>query len=413
LCVLTANRDKAMKIALVHTQLNYLRGAERAVVLIANKLAERGHETSLFVHTIRRDGFANMFHGVELHTGCFSPLNFQRLNFDHCDVVNCHNFLSNVLAAYIKGRSSTPLVWSCNETYVWHPFFNISLVRRLLTDHRVLRVSEGHRTFLRQANFSDKCTLEEIGLRLPGWGTFIIMERVLLGRINRICTLSNMIRQEIALVYRRNSKVLYQGPDIEYLNHVAQKSEPATDFQDRQLIMTTGALVKNKRHDLLIRAFSELQHDNAKDLHLAIVGEGPEEQNLRELTYRLSMEKRVHFLGGVSEVRLVSLLRACRIFVSSAWVSWGLAPLEAMFFGKPAIVSEDAGVADILRNEEHALVIHPTVEQLKSAIVRLVQDDRFARVLGQRGKEVVSRSYNMQRYIQEFIPYLEEAVTDK
>ncbi len=69
-----------MKIALVHPQLNYFRGAERLVVLIANHLAERGHETHIFVRAIPSEGSANMLDGIMLGTDIFDQRNFPRLS---------------------------------------------------------------------------------------------------------------------------------------------------------------------------------------------------------------------------------------------------------------------------------------------------------------------------------------------
>src|SRR4029079_19799534 len=62
------------------------------------------------------------------------------------------------------------------------------------------------------------------------------------------------------------------------------------------ILGTVGRLAEVKRQDLLIRAVSKLQA-TIPDLHLLLVGDGPERQKLVDLTRQLGLIPRIHFLG--------------------------------------------------------------------------------------------------------------------
>jgi len=71
----------------------------------------------------------------------------------------------------------------------------------------------------------------------------------------------------------------------------------------------------------------------------------------------LHLSDNVHFLGLLTEEELAFMYKNCDAFV---WTgddqSWGLAPLEAMLFGKPIIISAGNGVSEVL-DESVAMVV--------------------------------------------------------
>jgi glycosyltransferase involved in cell wall biosynthesis len=88
------------------------------------------------------------------------------------------------------------------------------------------------------------------------------------------------------------------------------------------------------------------------------------------------------------------MYRNCNAFV---WTgddqSWGLAPLEAMLFGKPIIISAGNGVSEVL-NESVAMVIPPHNPQaIQRALEALMQDATHGEALGMRAQRFVKENF--------------------
>jgi len=152
------------------------------------------------------------------------------------------------------------------------------------------------------------------------------------------------------------------------------------------LVLFVGLLRYYKGVSYLIEAMPQI------DAQLLVVGEGPQGEEWRELSQRLGLQDRVHFLGRVSDEDLVALYHACDVFVLPAIhrsESWGAVQVEAMACGKPVVCTElGTGTSFVNLHGQTGLVVPPRDSPaLAGAIVRLLQDDTLRQQMGQRARE--------------------------
>ncbi len=103
-----------------------------------------------------------------------------------------------------------------------------------------------------------------------------------------------------------------------------------------------GRQVPGKRFDALVRAVAEVP-----DVHLLLAGDGPERVPLLRLVHQLGLVERVHVTdsGGAD---VPGLLAAMDLFVSvSAEEAFGLAVVEALAAGLPALYTACPAVEDV------------------------------------------------------------------
>ncbi|HFD80520.1 MAG TPA: glycosyltransferase family 1 protein [Gammaproteobacteria bacterium] len=164
-------------------------------------------------------------------------------------------------------------------------------------------------------------------------------------------------------------------------------------FSDEQvLLVTVGRLVARKAVDQLI---SVLKDTGRPDVHLLIIGSGPQEQALRQKTGELGLTERVHFMGQISESDKFRLLQISDIFVStSQHEGFGLVFLEAMASGLPVICYDYGGQTDFLTDgvTGHVVPLNDT-GQFADSCRKLISDPDRVREMSAGNRARVEELY--------------------
>jgi glycosyltransferase involved in cell wall biosynthesis len=104
------------------------------------------------------------------------------------------------------------------------------------------------------------------------------------------------------------------------------------------LVAFTGRLQPVKRLDLLVEALGKLALKN-RMVHLALVGDGIEKENLERLSNKFNVANLVHFLGASYDERFIGLvLSASDLCVIPSGA--GLSIMHAMAFGTPVLIHD-------------------------------------------------------------------------
>jgi glycosyltransferase involved in cell wall biosynthesis len=125
--------------------------------------------------------------------------------------------------------------------------------------------------------------------------------------------------------------------------------------KDAFVLVTVGRLVARKASLQLLDVVHRCER---ADVHLLIVGDGPEADAIRAGALRLGLTERVHLLGQVNDRRKFEALSVADVFAStSQHEGFGLVFLEAMAFGLPVVCYDRGGQVDFLRTGETGHVI--------------------------------------------------------
>jgi glycosyltransferase involved in cell wall biosynthesis len=150
---------------------------------------------------------------------------------------------------------------------------------------------------------------------------------------------------------------------------------------DRPVIGYVGGLRPEKRVDLLLTAASALA-GQGRELHVALVGSGPEEARLRQLAGELGIDGSVAFLGFRRDATELAAGFDVAVLPSDREGA-PLSLLEYMALARPIVATSVGGVPELVEHEQQALLVAPgNHDELHSAIAVLLDDPARRRALG-------------------------------
>lgn len=111
--------------------------------------------------------------------------------------------------------------------------------------------------------------------------------------------------------------------------------------------------------------------------------------HLENLARELGVADRVVFTGNVSEEELdVAYTRSRAVLLPSSIEGFGLAPVEGWLYGRPAVVSRGAGVAELVEEGANGFTFAPgDVAELANHLETLARDPEGAAAMGRAGRE--------------------------
>jgi glycosyltransferase involved in cell wall biosynthesis len=176
--------------------------------------------------------------------------------------------------------------------------------------------------------------------------------------------------------------------------------EPGTDPAPRSggsggpgcAILSVGALIPRKGHDVLMRALATLSD---LDWTLTIAGgvrDKVHAEGLAALAEELGVAQRVTFAGEVEESELDALWRGADLFaLATQWEGYGMAVAEALARGVPVAVTAGGAVTELVPAEVGVVSPPGDVVSLGKAMRRVIFDEALRAEMAEAAWQAGSR----------------------
>jgi len=196
--------------------------------------------------------------------------------------------------------------------------------------------------------------------------------------------------------------VIGAGVDAkQYIQADATKFRQQHGLEDQPLVAFIGQQGRNKGVDTLILAMKQVWR-SLPEARLLIAGSKTHfTQQLQELiinTLPPAEQERIIFKHNFVEEEKPLLFAACDLFAyPSRYESFGIAFVEAWAAGKPVIGCRAGAVPTIIdENKDGLLVPVDDSPALAQALLRLLNNPKLRRQMGQAGQEKVLRHYTWE-----------------
>ena len=173
------------------------------------------------------------------------------------------------------------------------------------------------------------------------------------------------------------------------------------DLPPQSIVCTgIGRLVPQKGFDILIEAFQKIA-SQVPELFCLIIGEGEDKEELSRQIQAAGLENRVRLIGYHDRQNVLSILKSSDIFVMpSRYEGTPIALLEAAALARPILASCSGGIPELVRHEEHALLVPPgDPTALAHGLVKLASDRNYAEVLGQNAQQRIRQDFNLESQV--------------
>jgi glycosyltransferase involved in cell wall biosynthesis len=176
--------------------------------------------------------------------------------------------------------------------------------------------------------------------------------------------------------------------------------------QQVTLLGCTARLHRDKRLGTAIRLLAREPY-----WHLALAGQGADEERLRDLAAELQVTGRVHFVGELSPQRIGEFLACLDVFVfPSAAETFGLAAVEAAAAGIPAVVADLPVLREVLviDGKPTALFVDPDDTAGFAAAVSSVRGHNGVRNELRQNSEGLKSRYSVNAMVDEYVGILQK-----
>lgn len=179
----------------------------------------------------------------------------------------------------------------------------------------------------------------------------------------------------------------------------ARERLPREGEQDGIALVYLGNLDGSRGVDVAIRA-TRLLKDQGRLVRMLVVGEGPNRQQLLDVSASLGVADRVSIMGRLPFDRVQATMAAAHVgviphYVTVAWNTTIPNKLfDYMLLGLPVIASEAAPTARIIRAEDCGEVYPDRDPSGLAGCVRALEDPGLRKAKGARGRAAVLRRYN-------------------
>jgi len=144
-------------------------------------------------------------------------------------------------------------------------------------------------------------------------------------------------------------------------------------------------LVPQKGIDVALEALARIRPSHP-DIHLVVLGEGPERARLEQQAAALGLTEAVWLPGRTGDVA-AWLARSELLVHPARWEGFGICLLEAMLAGLPVVATAVSSVPEIVADGETGLLVpRDDATALAEALSVLLDDPARARQLGEAGR---------------------------
>jgi len=201
-----------------------------------------------------------------------------------------------------------------------------------------------------------------------------------------------------------------KGVDAERFTPDGPNLRDDLHLERRKVVVTIARLVPIKNVRLLVEAIA-IVRERVPNVHLLIVGDGPERTAVRERVGELGLADCVTFTGQLPHRETPACYRTGDVFaLSSDFDNSPNAVLEAMASGLPIAATDAGGVREFVGAGGGLVVPRGDSAALARAIAAYLTDANWARAIGAHNRRIAAAEFSWPASARQLLAVYERVV---
>lgn len=220
--------------------------------------------------------------------------------------------------------------------------------------------------------------------------------------LKKVLANSQFVKKLLVLNGVKESLIEVLPPAV-LMQKTAEKMET-----EKPVILFAGRLFIEKGAEYLIRAMKSIEGAQAW-----ILGNGWDEERLKNLTKELNLEDRIRFFGWVKPEEIGRYYQASSIgVVPSIWPEpFGLSGISFMSHSKPVVAFDVGGIRDWLEDGKTGfLVKRADINGLAQKINLLLNDSKLTSEMGEKARHLFEQKFTIQKHLDRLEKIFQEAL---
>ena len=194
-----------------------------------------------------------------------------------------------------------------------------------------------------------------------------------------------------------NCVICYNGIDINRF-----KTRTVYPQKPHKILAIGRILFRVKAQDLIVEAFSKLPANIRKEIHLDIIGEGKELDELKNMVKQLNVEDCITLVGNVTNKFVIeNLCKYDLLLCASHHEGLGITAIEGMAAGVPLLLSDALGYLEVTENGKYGRHFkHTDAEAMKDALMEAYNNYADICKTAIDSKEYVKNKFSIECYIE-------------
>jgi glycosyltransferase involved in cell wall biosynthesis len=178
-------------------------------------------------------------------------------------------------------------------------------------------------------------------------------------------------------------------------------------------ILATARLTIWKGVEGIIKAVN-IVRKTIPDIQLIIAGDGPELENLKQLSKELDLQKNITFLGRISKQETESLRRESILYIlNSTYEGLPHTVLTSFYAGIPVIATDIPGTNEAAIDNQTAVLVPPeNPEALAEAIENLMKDPEKQKMLVENGRKLLREKFSWDSHIKNLLTISQSLISE-
>jgi glycosyltransferase involved in cell wall biosynthesis len=239
-------------------------------------------------------------------------------------------------------------------------------------------------------------------------------------RINSsVIAIADFTRQYLIDIHKiRAEKVvlIYQGTEVERFKSTpegkaeARKRYPLPE-NPAPVLASVGSFEHRKGHPILFEAVAKLASGPLPQVHLMMVGDGPDEVLLKDMVKRMQLQKHISFFPFTSEPQYVFERIDATILPSLYKEGLPNVLLESMSMDVPVVSSDLGGVGEIVMDGMTGYKVEPgDSEGLAEAITKLWEDREAYQQMRANVRQLMVENFDKEKQFDAFLEYFRKVI---